>query len=163
KLPVKTAIGRVLSRTEGRLGLSEDFGEDGEPAQPTHGLKHYEAGLDVKLSADPLENFELFQTAVSAQYDAQVRQFGLRVGDATKAREEQKVGVWAQVLGTLGDLSSFKRREEPGPQANIFDKDPASDSELIRQNYLREKKGVHFYFRNALHPMRTRFSQLLDA
>jgi hypothetical protein len=45
---------------------------------------------------------------------------------------------------------------------NLFDKDPAGDSENIRRNYAHEKRGVHFYFRNMLLPIQERFAQLMD-
>ncbi len=48
------------------------------------------------------------------------------------------------------------------PDANPFDKDPAADAENIRRNYLNEKRGAHFYFRNMLLPMQERFAQLMD-
>ncbi|MDP3542361.1 MAG: dTMP kinase [Elusimicrobiota bacterium] len=165
KLPVKTAIGRVLARSEGRLGLSEDYAEDDEAArlsQERHGLKFYEAGLDAKLSADPLENFNLFQTRVSAEYDAQAREFGFKVIDSSRSREEIRADTMATAFGALGSLAAFRKDEKPGAKANLFDKDPAGDADNIRRNYLHEKRGAHFYFRNMLLPMQTRFAQLLD-
>ncbi|UPT72777.1 MAG: dTMP kinase [Elusimicrobiota bacterium] len=153
KLPVATAIGRVLARNEGRLGLSEDAGA---------GPKYYEAGLDTKLSADPIENFHLFQGKVTAEYDAQAREFGFKTIDSSRTREEIKADTIAAALGALGALSGFKREEKPAVLENLFDKDPSGDAENIRRNYMHEKKGAHFYFRNMLLPMQDRFAQLMD-
>ncbi|MDE2143532.1 MAG: dTMP kinase [Elusimicrobia bacterium] len=165
RLPVKTAIGRVLGRSEGKLGLSEDYGDDeagGKIAADRRGLKYYEAGLDVNLSKDPVENFTLFQTRVTAEYDKQAREFGFKIVDADRGRDEIRADVTAAALGALGPLASFKKREAPAAKANLFDKDPAGDAENIRANYLHEKRGAHFYFRNMLLPMQTRFAQLMD-
>jgi hypothetical protein len=165
KLPVETAIGRVLARSEGRLGLSEDYGDDNEAArlsQERRGLKYYEAGLDTKLSADPIENFQLFQTRVSAEYDAQAREFGFKTIDSSRTREEIRADTTAAAFGALGALNGFKKAEKPEAKSNLFDKDPAGDADNIRKNYLNEKRGAHFYFRNMLLPMQTRFAQLMD-
>ncbi|MDD5302118.1 MAG: DUF2252 family protein, partial [Elusimicrobia bacterium] len=165
KLPVETAIGRVLARSEGRLGLSEDYGDETEAArlsQERRGLKYYEAGLDAKLSADPLENFNLFQTRVSAEYDAQAREFGFKTIDSSRSRADIRADTMATAFAALGELSGFKKAEAPSAKSNLFDKDPAGDAENIRRNYLNEKRGAHFYFRNMLLPMQTRFAQLMD-
>lgn len=165
KLPVKTAIGRVLARSEGRLGLSEDYAEDNEAArlsQERRGLKFYEAGLDAKLSADPLENFDMFQTRVSAEYDAQAREFGFKVIDSSRSREDIRADTMSAAFGALGALASFKKAERPEAKPNLFDKDPSGDAENIRRNYLHEKRGAHFYYRNMLLPMQTRFAELMD-
>jgi dTMP kinase len=166
RLPVKTAIGRVLSRSEGKLGLSEDLGEDDEAAKrlnaERHGLKYYEAGLDAKLSKDPVKNFELFQTAVTAEYDKQAKEFGFKIVDSARGRDEIHDDVTKIAFGSLGDLSAYKRAGEPLAKTNLFDKDPAGDAENIRRNYLHEKRGAHFYFRNMLLPMQDRFAQLMD-
>ncbi|HEX4047888.1 MAG TPA: dTMP kinase, partial [Elusimicrobiota bacterium] len=165
RLPVKTAIGRVLSRSEGKLGLSEDMGEDAEAAKTAaerHGLKYYEAGLDVGLSKDPVKNFELFQTRVTAEYDKQAKEFGFKIVDSSRGRDEIREDATALALRALGPLSSFKRAEDPLEKTNLFDKAPAGDAANIRENYLHEKRGAHFYFRNMLLPMQDRFAQLMD-
>ena len=43
-------------------------------------LNYYEAGLDLKLSEDPVENFHQFQTLVKAEYDALASEFNFNVG-----------------------------------------------------------------------------------
>ena len=158
KLPVATAVGRVLSRS-GKPSLSEDYEDDERPKAA--GPKHYEAGLDLHLSDDPVENFKLFQTRVTAAYDAQEKEFGLRPIDASKTPDQVRAAVAPLVAGLLGDLSRYKRAEVP-EGSGLFDKDPAGDAENIRRNYAHAKKGAHFYFRNMLLPMQERFTQLLD-
>jgi len=165
RLPVKTAIGRVLARSEGKLGLSEDYNDDGEAARQKaerHGLNYYEAGLDANLSKDPLENFTMFQTRVTAEYDAQAKEFGFMVVDAGRERDTVHADVTGLALGALGPLTVFRKSEDPLAKSNLFDKDPAGDAENIRENYLNEKRGAHFYFRNMLLPMQDRFAQLMD-
>jgi len=165
KLPVETAIGRVLARSEGRLGLSEDYTDDHEAArlsQERRGLKFYEAGLDAKLSTDPLENFRLFQTKVTAEYDAQAKEFGFKTIDSSRTRDEIRADTMATAFGALGDVSALKKADQAAAKANLFDKDPAGDADNIRRNYLHEKRGAHFYFRNMLLPMQDRFAQLMD-
>ncbi len=47
-------------------------------------LKYHEAGMDLELSGDPVESFRLFQSRVLALYEELVKEFGLRVIDATR-------------------------------------------------------------------------------
>lgn len=47
-------------------------------------LKYYEAGMDLGLSADPVESFRLFQGQVLEIYDQLAREFGMRVVDASQ-------------------------------------------------------------------------------
>jgi dTMP kinase len=46
-------------------------------------LKYHEAGMDMGLSRDPVESFRLFQSRVLEIYDALVKEFGLKVVEAT--------------------------------------------------------------------------------
>ena len=46
-------------------------------------LKYHEAGMDMGLSRDPVESFRLFQSRVLELYDALVKEFGLKVVEAT--------------------------------------------------------------------------------
>lgn len=155
KLPVEQAIARVLARNEGRLGLSEDHA-DGESA-----VKHYEAGLDLRLSNDPLENFRLFQARVVAEYEAMAAAEGFRVIDAARDREAQHAAVLGEVAGLLGPLETL-HRAPASPPSNLFDRDPAADDAELRREFARHGRGAQFFFRKALKPMRRRFTQLLD-
>ncbi len=164
RLPVDTAVGRVLTRSEGRLGLSEDMDEDPEEAAEVRarkGLKFYEAGLDVALASDPLDNFKAFQTRVTASYDAQAAEFGFKVLDSSRDRDAVFADTRQAASLALGALDAF-RKSQTSSTPNLFDKDPAGDAENIRRNYAREKRGVHFYYRNMLLPMQDRFAQLMD-
>ncbi|MBI1814930.1 MAG: thymidylate kinase [Deltaproteobacteria bacterium] len=62
RVPIDVALDRILS---GRAKL-----------------KYHEAGMDVGLSRDPVESFQLFQSRVLKSYDALVAEFGLKVVDA---------------------------------------------------------------------------------
>lgn len=52
---------------------------------------YYEAGMDIGLSNDPRESFQIFQTRVIAEYDKMVPEFGLHVMPATQAIHEQQL------------------------------------------------------------------------
>ena len=53
-------------------------------------LKYYEAGLDLKLSKDPQESYELFQGRILEEYEKMINEFGLTVIDATLPLLEQQ-------------------------------------------------------------------------
>jgi dTMP kinase len=53
-------------------------------------LKFYEAGMDMGWSTNPVESFRLFQTKVLEEYDAQVKEFGLSVIDASGSITDQQ-------------------------------------------------------------------------
>src|ERR1700694_5228922 len=53
-------------------------------------LKYYEAGLDIRLSRDPLESFRLFQARIVEEYEAMIDEFSFTVMDATKTIEDQQ-------------------------------------------------------------------------
>jgi dTMP kinase len=61
---------------------------DGRPK-----LKYYEAGLDMELSSDPEESFELYQGLIKQEYERLVDEFGLVRMDATQTliRQQQEV------------------------------------------------------------------------
>jgi dTMP kinase len=161
RLPVKTAIDRVLARAEGKgAALSENFDEDS--GGKVLGQNYYAVGRDQNFSPDDRENFREFQTRVTAEYDAQAKEFGFRMIDAAKSRDVVFAAVMKTALKDLGPLESFRRRDGAGPGENLFDKDPAGDAENIRRNYMKEKRGAHFYFRNMLLPMQERFAQLMN-
>ncbi|MDX2199076.1 MAG: thymidylate kinase [Phycisphaerae bacterium] len=53
-------------------------------------LKYYEAGMDLALSEDPYESFEIFQGRILQQYEQMVPEFGLHVIDATLPITQQQ-------------------------------------------------------------------------
>lgn len=158
KLPVETAIDRVLSRSEGPR-LSEDFEDDPAEGEGPR-VKYYEGGLDAKLSNDPVENFHLFQNKVKRVYDELARKHKFLVFDAGGGIEEQRADVLKRVLPRLPAASFAPAKTER--EGNLFDKDPAGDSKEQRKNYQHPKFGAHHYFRNAFIPMQERFARLMD-
>src|SRR5579862_2619597 len=58
-------------------------------------LKFYEAGLDLGLSAQPVESFRLFQGRVLDEYDRLVDEYGLEVVDAVGSITDQQRAVRA--------------------------------------------------------------------
>jgi dTMP kinase len=53
-------------------------------------LKYYEAGLDLGLSGNPVESFQLFQEQIIKEYEKMVDEFALTVIDATLPLTEQQ-------------------------------------------------------------------------
>jgi len=70
---------------------------DGRPT-----LKFYEAGMDLGLSSDPYESFEIFQGRILQEYDGMIDEFGLTVIDATLPLLEQHERVREIVAPHLG-------------------------------------------------------------
>ena len=63
----------------------------------------YEAGMDLGLSSDPHESFQLFQSRIISEYDKMVDEFGLYIMPAVKPIHEQQLlfrQIAAQVLAT---------------------------------------------------------------
>jgi dTMP kinase len=56
-------------------------------------IKYYEAGMDLELSDDIEECFELFQTRIIDEYEKMVDEFSLVPIDATRSIEEQQADV----------------------------------------------------------------------
>jgi len=92
RVPLDVALRRVLSG-EGR-----------------DGLKYYEAGLDLGLSADPEESYALFQRRVVDEYERMVPEFDLRVIDADRAVEPQHLDVRELVTPILRRHLDLKQR-----------------------------------------------------
>lgn len=61
------------------------------------GLKYYEAGMDLGLSDNIEESFQVFQGMIKNNYENMVDEFGLTVIDATRSIEEQQNEVRAIV------------------------------------------------------------------
>jgi dTMP kinase len=73
-------------------------------------LTYYEAGMDLGLSSDPYESFELFQGRILEEYEKIAADFGLTVVDATMPLLEQEEMVRQVVEPHLGEVLSA----EPG-------------------------------------------------
>ena len=74
---------------------------DGRPQ-----LKYFEAGMDLRLSADPYESFRIFQGRILEQYLAMSTEFNFRVMDANQPIEAQQSIVREMIASTL-DFASF--------------------------------------------------------
>jgi dTMP kinase len=89
RVPLETALRRILS---------------GRPK-----LKHYEAGLDLALHADPSESYKLFQSRILIEYETMVQEFGLHVMDATLPVEVQQRQLRAEIRKHLPKLRRSKK------------------------------------------------------
>src|SRR4026209_350153 len=78
---------------------------DGRPQ-----LKYFEAGMDLRLSADPYESFKIFQGRILEQYLAMTSEFNFLVIDANQAVEAQQ-NVVRELISNTVDLADFKRDE----------------------------------------------------
>ena len=99
RVPLEVALDRILT---------------GRPE-----LKWYEAGMDLGLSEDPYESFEIFQGRILEQYDKMVDEFGLQVIDGTLPISEQQAQVRSIVEPHLKNLlrrpdDVFTYREKGG-------------------------------------------------
>jgi dTMP kinase len=93
-------------------------------------LKYYEAGMDLKLSSDPLESFRLFQSRVIGIYDSLTREFGLKVIDATGEIDEQQRLARKMVRQVLRHAEPVIKTDEgsgqslPGPRPALQETGP---------------------------------------
>ena len=67
-------------------------------------LKYHEAGMDLGLSADPIQSFRLFQAKVLEEYDRVTEEFGLTVIDGKRSVVEQQREVRKLVRPLLKGL-----------------------------------------------------------
>jgi dTMP kinase len=72
-------------------------------------LKFFEAGMDLRLSADPYESFRIFQGRILEQYLAMSTEFDFVVIDGNQRVEAQQ-GIVRQLVSRRIDLSDFQRR-----------------------------------------------------
>ncbi len=107
KVPVDVSLGRILS---GRASI-----------------KYYEAGMDLKLSQDPVESFSKFQSKILDEYDRVVEEFKLTVVDATAEIDEQQEIVRDVVTRML---KSAKRQDNHGQTEILRGGDPVSGSRV---------------------------------
>jgi len=78
-------------------------------------LKFFEAGMDLRLSADPYESFRIFQGRILEQYLALAGEFKFTVIDANQHVEKQQPFV-RKVVGERINLARFRcRRPLPLP------------------------------------------------
>jgi dTMP kinase len=73
-------------------------------------IKFYEAGMDLGLSTNLQESFQLFQGRIMTQYDAMAKEFELMVMDATLPVEEQQEQMRSAVKKKLEDAKRIRVR-----------------------------------------------------
>src|SRR5213592_2540830 len=78
---------------------------DGRPQ-----LKYFEAGMDLRLSADPYESFRIFQGKILERYLSMADEFKFVVIDANQAVEQQQATVRELVSQRL-NLQDFRHAE----------------------------------------------------
>lgn len=88
-----------------RLEVSLQRILDGRPT-----LKYFEAGMDLKLSADPVESFKLFQGRLLDQYLAMSDEYHFIEIDANQPIETQQTLVRELVANRL-NLSAFSQKK----------------------------------------------------
>jgi dTMP kinase len=81
-------------------------------------LKYHEAGMDVGLSADPVESFRIFQSRVLEIYDQLTLEFGMRPIDATAEIPNQQRVVRTMVQEILLDYDSHRARGKNAVTSN---------------------------------------------
>jgi len=69
-------------------------------------LKHFEAGMDMRLSSDPEESFRIFQGRILDQYLAMSSEFRFHIMNANQPIEAQQSLV-REVVAARIDLSAF--------------------------------------------------------
>jgi dTMP kinase len=62
----------------------------------------YESGMDIGLSTDPKESFQIFQSMIINEYDKMVSEFGLNVMPATRPIHEQQLNFRERAAALLG-------------------------------------------------------------
>jgi dTMP kinase len=77
-------------------------------------LKYHEAGMDVGLSADPVESFRMFQSRVLEIYDQLTTEFGMRPIDAAAEIPEQQKVVRMMVQEILRDYDRNRANGKNG-------------------------------------------------
>jgi dTMP kinase len=89
KVPIHVAMERILS---------------GRPK-----LKYYEAGMDLNLSHDPEESFQIFQGRILKEYDKMTKEFGFTVMDATRDIDAQQKRMRELVAKKLEGFTTKRR------------------------------------------------------
>jgi dTMP kinase len=77
-------------------------------------LKYHEAGMDVGLSADPVESFRMFQSRVLEIYDQLTIEFAMRPIDATAEIPNQQKIVRTMVQEVLRNYDRNRAGEKNG-------------------------------------------------
>ncbi len=83
QIPVEIAVNRIIS---------------GRPK-----LKHYEAGMDLKISKDEYESYRIFQSKIVDEYESMIKSENFTVIDATMDIEKQQNIARKHVLKILNN------------------------------------------------------------
>jgi len=86
---------------------------DGRPQ-----LKYFEAGMDLRLSADPYESFRIFQGRMLEQYLAMSTEFNFLLVDANALVERQQA-VIRELVAEKVNLEQFLQAERPAARAVV--------------------------------------------
>ncbi len=73
-----------------------------------NGFKYYEAGMDLSLSDDPEESFEMFQGRIINEYEKMIAEFDLITVDATLPIEEQQMQMRQLVKSKLAQAKRLR-------------------------------------------------------
>ena len=76
--------------------------ESRTPKHGDSGMKYYEAGMDMKLSADPARSFRIFARRVTGEYDRLAPLNGFTIIDGAKKALTQHAEIRAAVLAAMG-------------------------------------------------------------
>lgn len=79
-------------------------------------LKYYEAGMDLGLSDDPVESFQIFQSRIVEEYNSMTDELGLTVIDGSRPIYQQQQEMRAIVHTRLRDYfaaEAAQRRRRP--------------------------------------------------
>jgi dTMP kinase len=79
-------------------------------------LKHYEAGMDLKISRDVEESFRVFQGRIVAEYEEMIEEMGFHVIDATQSIEHQQKQMRATVKREIGRSLRTQVLRAPVPE-----------------------------------------------
>ncbi len=74
-------------------------------------IKYYEAGMDLRLSDDMEESFNIFQGRIIAEYERMVQEYGLIAIDAGQSIEEQQVQMRQIVIQALEGAKKTRIRK----------------------------------------------------
>jgi dTMP kinase len=105
RVPLDVALGRILG---GRTAI-----------------KHYEAGMDLRLSRNIEESFRIFQGRILAEYESMVDEMGFHVIDASASIEQQQQEMRDVVMKEMGAslrngvLRAPVEEQRAGPQASL--------------------------------------------
>ena len=76
-------------------------------------LKHYEAGMDLKISKDAFESYRIFQGRIVDEYESMVDSEKFTVIDATMDIEKQQNITRKHILKILSNKKGWSKNSQP--------------------------------------------------